>query len=80
VLERAARESVAVIITGSCLRSTQAAAHFADTSDPSLPAVYFTAGVHPHNAKVCAPRGPAAARGAASQRLRAPDTRLLPLK
>jgi TatD DNase family protein len=59
VLERAARVGLAaVIVTGSCLRSTQAAATLCRDNQigrngGSAPALFYTAGVHPHNAKNC---------------------------
>ena len=52
VLERAQLAGCTVsVITGSCLRTTAAAAAFTDQyAGPHQ--LYFTAGVHPHNAKV----------------------------
>ena len=55
VLSRARRAGVeAVVITGSSLRSTEAAAGLAGArASPGHPQLYFTAGVHPHEAKSC---------------------------
>jgi TatD DNase family protein len=55
VLARAKRAGVeAVIITGSSLRSTARAAELVAThAAPEHPQLYFTAGVHPHEAKSC---------------------------
>jgi Tat protein secretion system quality control protein TatD with DNase activity len=51
VLSRASAAGLeSIIITGSCVRSTKAAMDLAHTATP-LP-LYFTAGCHPHNAKV----------------------------
>ncbi len=50
VMERAHRAGVeALVSTGCCLRSTQAALELCETHDAPL-SLYFTAGVHPHNA------------------------------
>lgn len=55
VLARAKRAGVeAIIITGSSLRSSARAAELAGSAaSPEHPALYFTAGVHPHEAKSC---------------------------
>ncbi|KAH7620839.1 hypothetical protein Ndes2526B_g04773 [Nannochloris sp. 'desiccata'] len=66
VLERSRRAGiVALVISGCCLRTTQAAQELsscipcttASLSTPSptakFPNLYFTSGVHPHNAKQC---------------------------
>lgn len=58
VLARAREANVtSIIVTGTCMHTTAAAAALCDklqaTGDGSaLPQLYFTAGVHPHNAKV----------------------------
>ena len=53
VIQRAAAAGLqALVVTGSCLRTTEAAAALCDDSSHPLP-LYFTAGVHPHNAKDC---------------------------
>lgn len=54
---------MALVISGCCVRTTQAAQELASfsTTTPSpspfssskLPNLYFTSGVHPHNAKHC---------------------------
>lgn len=50
VLARARRAGLeALVSTGCCLRSTAAAQALCDAPDAPL-ALYFTAGVHPHNA------------------------------
>jgi TatD DNase family protein len=50
VMERAAAAGVeACIVTGTCVRTSQAAARLCE-ADKTL---WFTAGVHPHNAKGC---------------------------
>ncbi|KAG2443084.1 hypothetical protein HYH02_009498 [Chlamydomonas schloesseri] len=61
VLGRAAAANVrALLVTGTCLRTAKAAAnlvdaHAAAAGTPTQPLLYFTAGVHPHNAKQCTP-------------------------
>ncbi len=51
VISRAQRAGVhAMILTGSSLKSTSKAAEIAEQSDYPI---YFTAGVHPHEAKSC---------------------------
>lgn len=52
VLQRAADAGVAaVVVTGCCVASARAAAAICD--GPSPVPLFFTAGVHPHNAKDC---------------------------
>lgn len=52
VLRRAQAANVkAIIVTGTCVRTSQAAARLCDEFKDVYP-LYFTAGVHPHNAKV----------------------------
>lgn len=52
MIERAQGSGVvASVITGSCLRTSRAAQQLAEQPQPSGHALYFTAGVHPHNAK-----------------------------
>lgn len=41
----------ALVITGSCVRTATTAARYADKAAPG-DGLFFTAGVHPHNAKV----------------------------
>ena len=55
MLERAVRAGVeAIVMTGSSLRSSAAAAALAAAPPVTgHPALYFTAGVHPHDAKSC---------------------------
>ncbi len=55
VLARAARAGVeAIVMTGSSLRSSAAAAALAAAPPKQdRPALFFTAGVHPHEAKAC---------------------------
>ncbi|KAG2442849.1 hypothetical protein HXX76_002928 [Chlamydomonas incerta] len=55
VLARAAAANVrALLVTGTCERTSKAAAKLVDThAAPDQPLLYFTAGVHPHNAKQC---------------------------
>ena len=55
MLSRAKRAGVeAIVITGSSLRSTETAASLVRThASPEHPQLYFTAGMHPHEAKSC---------------------------
>lgn len=53
VLERAGQAGVqACIVTGTCVRTAQAAAELCASPLGRLHGLYFTAGCHPHNAKV----------------------------
>lgn len=53
VLQRARQCGVeAIVITGCCLRTSAAASELAEGPQGAGPALFFTAGVHPHNAKV----------------------------
>lgn len=53
VLSRARAANVrAAIVTGTCVRTSEAAARLVDSQAASYP-LFFTAGVHPHNAKQC---------------------------
>ena len=53
VLQRAADAGVAaIVVTGCCVRSARAAAALCDRDGSPVP-LFFTAGVHPHNAKGC---------------------------
>lgn len=53
MLSRARAANVrAAIVTGTCVRTSEAAARLVDSQAASYP-LFFTAGVHPHNAKVC---------------------------
>lgn len=52
VIERARSANViAIVVTGTCVRTSRAAAALCDEFMGIFP-LYFTAGVHPHNAKV----------------------------
>ncbi|KAL4449421.1 hypothetical protein ABPG77_007065 [Micractinium sp. CCAP 211/92] len=54
VLERAAQAGVAaIIVTGTCVRTSRAAAALCDSPAERRHNLYFTAGVHCHNAKGC---------------------------
>ena len=68
ILARAHRTGIeALIITGCCLRTTEAAQHLIDSTITSSPLpLFFTAGVHPHNAKQCDVQTLAALRAFAS--------------
>lgn len=53
VLERAERAGVAAcIVTGTCVRTATAAAELCNSAAGRRHSLYFTAGVHPHHAKV----------------------------
>ncbi|KAL4854670.1 3'-5' ssDNA/RNA exonuclease TatD [Chlorella vulgaris] len=52
IMERAARAGVkACIVTGTCVRTSRAAAKLCDSDHTKT--LWFTSGVHPHNAKQC---------------------------
>lgn len=54
VLERAAQAGVAaIIVTGTCVRTSRAAAALCDSPAGRRHNLHFTAGVHCHNAKGC---------------------------
>ncbi|KAL4427778.1 hypothetical protein ABPG75_001867 [Micractinium tetrahymenae] len=54
VLERAAQAGVvATVVTGTCVRTSRAAAALCDSPAGRRHNLYFTAGVHCHNAKDC---------------------------
>ncbi len=54
VLQRAAQANVqALVVTGTCVRTSQQARDICLESSPQFPHLYFTAGVHPHDAKTC---------------------------
>lgn len=58
VLERASRAGVAAcIVTGTCVRTVRAAAELCGSEAGQRHGLWFTAGVHPHNAKVPAAAG-----------------------
>ncbi|GIL72872.1 hypothetical protein Vretifemale_3164 [Volvox reticuliferus] len=53
VLQRAYDANVrALVVTGTCVHTSTAAAQLCDAQRDSYP-LFFTAGVHPHNAKKC---------------------------
>lgn len=53
VIARAQAANVAcMVVTGTCVATSQAAQRLCARPDVSLP-LYFTAGVHPHDAKTC---------------------------
>ncbi|GFR41234.1 hypothetical protein Agub_g1907, partial [Astrephomene gubernaculifera] len=53
VLQRAREANVrGLIVTGTCVRTSTAAARLCDAKSREHP-LFFTAGVHPHNAKQC---------------------------
>ena len=52
MLERAREARVSpIVVSGCCLRSSRQAQQLASAQGHAVP-LYFTAGVHPHNAKV----------------------------
>lgn len=72
VLERAAQAGVAaIIVTGTCVRTSRAAAALCDSPAGRRHNLHFTAGVHCHNAKVCGLGGGPWGCGAASRDLSA---------